>query len=125
VDYALIIIVAMFVSGLTLFSGFGLGTLLLPAFAFFFPVRIAIAATAVVHLANNFFKLYLVGAQARWPVVVRCSVPAALAAVVGASALVLVSSLEPVANYTLLSGEFEVLPVKLVIGSSRCLLFSS
>jgi hypothetical protein len=35
-------------SGLTLFSGFGLGTVLMPAFAVFFPVPTAIAATAVV-----------------------------------------------------------------------------
>ena len=115
-DYVLIVIVAMFVSGLTLFSGFGLGTLLMPAFAFFFPVPIAIAATAVVHLANNFFKLYLVGAQASWPVVLRFSLPAALAAIFGASALVLFSGMEPVANYSLFGGDFKVLPVKLVIG---------
>jgi len=40
-----------------LLSGFGLGTLLLPVFALFFPLPVAIAATALVHLANNFFKL--------------------------------------------------------------------
>lgn len=44
---------ALVVSGLTLFSGFGLGTLLMPAFAVFFPVEVAVAATAVVHLATN------------------------------------------------------------------------
>ena len=54
--------------------------LLMPVFALFFPIPIAIAATAVVHLANNFFKLYLVGAQANWPVVARFSLPAAFAA---------------------------------------------
>jgi hypothetical protein len=40
---------ALIVSGLTLFSGFGLGTILMPAFALFFPLTVAIAATAVVH----------------------------------------------------------------------------
>jgi hypothetical protein len=33
------------VSRLTLFSGFGWGTLLMPAFALFFPLEVAIAAT--------------------------------------------------------------------------------
>ncbi len=48
VDYALITLTALVVSGLTLVSGFGLGTVLMPAFAVFFPIPTAIAATAVV-----------------------------------------------------------------------------
>ena len=55
-EYTVIILVALFASALTLFSGFGLGTLLMPAFAFFFPIEIAVALTAVVHLLNNIFK---------------------------------------------------------------------
>ena len=60
-SYVVVCGVALMVSGLTLFSGFGLGTLLMPTFALFFPVEVAVAATAVVHLANNVFKLFLVG----------------------------------------------------------------
>lgn len=52
-DYIFIALVAIVVAALTLFSGFGLGTVLMPAFALFFPVPVA--ATAVVHLANNLF----------------------------------------------------------------------
>jgi hypothetical protein len=37
-------------SALTLFSGFGLGTLLMPVVALFFPLDLAIAMTAMVHL---------------------------------------------------------------------------
>lgn len=62
--YLIICAVALVVSALTLFSGFGLGTLLMPAFAIFFPIEIAIATTAIVHLANNIFKLVLVGKMA-------------------------------------------------------------
>ena len=40
-DYLIICLVALAASGLTLFSGFGLGTLLMPAFALFFPVPTA------------------------------------------------------------------------------------
>jgi predicted nucleic acid-binding protein len=39
--YLVIYLVALFDSGLTLYSGFGLGTLLMPAFALFFPVPVA------------------------------------------------------------------------------------
>ena len=52
-------IAAFGVSLLTLFSGFGLGTLLMPVFALFFPVEVAVASTAVVHAANNLFKVGL------------------------------------------------------------------
>jgi len=115
-DYALITLTSLVVSGLTLFSGFGLGTLLTPAFAVFFPVATAIAATAVVHLANNLFKLALVGRQADWRVVARFSLPAALAAMVGASALVGFAELPALTNYELSGRTFEITPVKLVIG---------
>jgi uncharacterized membrane protein YfcA len=63
-SYAIICLTALVVSGLTLFSGFGLGTLLMPAFALFFPVEVAVGATALVHLANNLFKVMLVGHKA-------------------------------------------------------------
>ncbi|MCH2169957.1 TSUP family transporter [Myxococcota bacterium] len=116
-DYLLITLTALIVSGLTLFSGFGLGTLLTPAFAVFFPVPTAIAATAVVHLSTNLFKLALLGKQADWRVVVRFSVPAALAALIGAATLVGFSELPALIHYQWAGRTFEVTPVKLLIGS--------
>ena len=80
--YLVVCSVALVASGLTFFSGFGLGTLLLPAFALFFPVEHAVALTAVVHFLNNLFKLALVGRHADRRVVVRFGIPAILAAVV-------------------------------------------
>lgn len=80
-EYIVISVAALFVSLLTLFSGFGLGTVLMPAFALFFPIPVAIAATAVVHLANNIFKVVLTGRHADWGVVIRFAVTAALAAI--------------------------------------------
>lgn len=59
--FVVIPIVALLASLLTFFSGFGLGTILLPAFAIFFPVNIAVALTAIVHLLNTIFKFGLVG----------------------------------------------------------------
>jgi len=45
-EYLAVSAVAVLISALTLFSGFGLGTVLMPAFALFFPVPVAVAATA-------------------------------------------------------------------------------
>jgi uncharacterized membrane protein YfcA len=113
----LIATVAFLVAGLTLFSGFGLGTLLMPAFALFFPVPLAIAATAAVHLANNLFKLVLVGRDADLSVVLRFGVPAVVAAFAGAGLLGELGELPPVARYTVAGREAIVEPVALVIGS--------
>jgi uncharacterized protein len=97
-EYLVVGAVAFLMSGITLLSGFGLGTVLMPAFALFFGVPVAIAATAVVHLANSVFKLGLVGRQADWAVVRRFGVPAAAAALAGAGALSLVADLSPWAD---------------------------
>jgi len=83
-DIAVIAIVAAVASALTLYSGFGLGTILLPAFALFFPAPVAVAATGVVHLLNNLFKGTLLGKRADWATVLKFGVPAVPAAVAGA-----------------------------------------
>ena len=83
-DIAVIAIVAALASALTLYSGFGLGTLLLPAFALFFPAPVAVAATGVVHLLNNLFKGTLLRKRVDWPTVLKFGVPAVPAAIAGA-----------------------------------------
>ena len=108
--------VALVASALTFFSGFGLGTLLLPAFALFFPVEAAVASTAVVHFLNGVFKLGLVGRYADWRVVVRFGAPALLAALVGAWALVNLAGAPPIASYRVGGVNAEVTFVKIVIG---------
>lgn len=115
-QYLVICIVSLFVSGLTLFSGFGLGTLLLPAFILFFPVPVAVAATAVVHLANNLFKAVLVGRKADWLVLAKFALPAAGAAMVGAGLLNVVSGLPSVTSYQLGGRIHEITLIGIVIG---------
>lgn len=83
-DIVVVAIVAAVASALTLFSGFGLGTLLLPAFALFFPAPVAVAATGVVHLLNNLLKGGLLWRRADWPIVLKFGVPAVPAAILGA-----------------------------------------
>lgn len=115
-SYLIICIAALTVSTLTLFSGFGLGTLLMPVFALFFPVEVAVAATAVVHLANNLFKATLFGKQAQAGVVARFALPAALAAILGALLLNRLSGMEPIMQYHLGSHLFTVTWLKSAIG---------
>lgn len=114
--YLLICSAALLTSGLTLFSGFGLGTLLMPVFALFFPVEAAVGLTAVVHFLNNLFKLGLLGKHADRSVALRFGVPAILAAFVGAQALVWLSDLPPLASYAAFGKSLDILPVKLAIG---------
>ena len=112
---------ALLVSSLTLFSGFGLGTLLMPVFALFFPVEVAIASTAVVHAANNSLKIALFARGANWNVVRRFGIPAIFAAFAGAAALKLIVELEPLAAYQIGGRLAEITPVKAVIAA---LIFS-
>lgn len=108
---------ALAVSLLTLFAGFGLGTLLLPVFAFFFPVEVAVAATAVVHLANNLFKASLVGRSADWRIIARFAPGAAAASVAGALVLRAVSGLPALATYRIGTHICTVTPVKVLIAA--------
>ncbi len=114
-QYLIISLAAFLTSGLTLFSGFGLGTLLLPAFAFFFPVNIAVALTAVVHFLNNLFKLILVGKNADKSVVLKFGLPALVASFAGAQVLVQLAHLPSWAAYKFSGREFFVMPLNLVM----------
>jgi hypothetical protein len=112
----LIIAVAAFATAiLTFFSGFGLGTILAPVFAIFFPVDVAIALTGVVHFTNNLFKIVLVGKQTDKAVLLRFGIPAILASFAGAWLLLKIMVLPSILQYQMWGKEFEITPVKLVI----------
>ncbi|MEO8589577.1 MAG: sulfite exporter TauE/SafE family protein [Flavobacteriales bacterium] len=81
----LIVLIALGASLLTLISGFGLGTLLLPVFALFFPLELAVSMTAVVHLLNNLFKGALLWRAVDVPVLLRFGLPGMVGAWLGAS----------------------------------------
>lgn len=114
-SYVLVCIVALFASGLTFFTGFGLGTLLLPAFSLFFAVETAVALTAVVHLLNGLFKVALVGRRADFSVALRFGLPALIAAFAGAQLLVWIAGLPAIVSYSVGGRVFDVAPVKLAI----------
>lgn len=117
-EFILIPLVAGATSLLTLFSGFGLGTLLMPVMALFFPLELAIALTAMVHLANNLFKLSLLGKQANWQVVAKFGVPALIFAFVGAFCLTQLSqTFDRQLSYQLLDYQGNTSWLKLILGS--------
>jgi uncharacterized membrane protein YfcA len=115
-EYIIICLAALVGSGLTLFSGFGLGTLLVPVFGLFFPIEIAIILTAIVHFLNNLFKLVLLGKNANRNVVLRFGIPAILFAFLGAYLLSLLNEMHSVLDYQIGSHAFEIMPIKLIIG---------
>ncbi len=115
-EYLIVCTAALLASGLTFFSGFGLGTILTPVLAVFFPLPVAIGATAIVHLANNLFKLCLVGRSANKEIVVRFGIPAIIAAILGAFLLTIVAMFPTIASYQLGGRIHEITLVKLVVG---------
>ena len=114
-EYLLICLVALIASGLTFLSGFGLGTILLPAFALFFPIDMAIAMTALVHFINNLFKMGLVGKFIDKSVALKFGLPAFFTSFLGATILVWLTGLQPVLTYTALGAEHQIMPIKLVV----------
>ncbi len=114
-EYIIISLAAFLTSGLTLVSGFGLGTLLMPVFALFFPIHIAVGMTALVHFANNIFKLALVGRNADRLTVIRFGLPAIIAAFAGAFLLQWLSDLQPLLSYSVFGNNLQIMPVKLSV----------
>ena len=100
-EYILIPIVALLASALTFFSGFGLGTLLLPAFALFFPIDVAIALTAIVHFFNNAFKFILVKKHINWKITLQFGLPALLFSFLGAFLLFQITNANILVAFTL------------------------
>ena len=115
-DYFIICVVALIGSGLTLFSGFGLGTILLPVFGLFFPIEIAIILTSIVHFSNNILKCVVFGKKANFNTVLKFGIPAIVFAYLGAIALKSLTFSKPLIEYSLGENSFQILPIKLIIG---------
>jgi len=93
-EYLILALLSFFAGGLTLFTGFGLSTILLPVFVIFFPVAIAVPSTAIVHFINNFYKLFIYFKQINTRILLRFGLPALLASIAGAFLLQKLSSNE-------------------------------
>lgn len=114
-EYILIPIIALLASSLTFFSGFGLGTLLLPAFALFFPVDVAIALTAIVHFLNNGFKYFIVQKNINWKIALQFGVPALIFSFIGAFLLDKITHANILTEYTLNGKVFQITLMKIIV----------
>ncbi len=102
-EYLIIALSALIASLLTFYSGFGLGTILMPVAALFVPLPLAIALTAIVHGIHNLLKTALLWKAIDWRIALRFGVAAAIASLPGALALKTLSGLAPLYSYTLFS----------------------
>ncbi len=85
--HALIAAAALVASSVTFFSGFGLGTALLPAFAAFLPTETAVGMVGLVHLLNNALKYWLLQGHVAKAIFLRFGLPAIAFAPLGALVL--------------------------------------
>lgn len=115
-EYFVVGLTVLFGAALTFFSGFGLGTLMLPVFSLFFPVEVAVGATALVHLANNLFKFGMLYKFVHIPTLLLFGIPAGIFAVTGAFALLSLSELQPFHYYFIGNTLFKLTYVKVVVG---------
>jgi hypothetical protein len=101
---------------LTFFSGFGLGTLLLPAFCAFFPIEVAVFATAIVHFFNSLFKVIFVYKGINYSLLVRFAPTAIIFAFLGSWFLSNLDSFNDEIRYNLLFFQNSITPIKITIG---------
>ncbi len=106
--YVVIALTALLASLLTFFSGFGLGTILLPVFGIFFPLPTAIALTAIVHFLNNIFKLGLTYKNINKEILIRFGIPSMIAAFFGATLLKLLTNIPVLFSYQISDHQFNV-----------------
>ncbi|GAB4188123.1 MAG: sulfite exporter TauE/SafE family protein [Simkaniaceae bacterium] len=101
---------------LTFFSGFGMGTILMPIFAIFFPVPVAIGITALVHFLNNLLKFLLLIKSINWRITLIFGGAAVSTAAFGAWLLSIFSQMDPLWNYRIFGFSASITPVKLLVG---------
>jgi uncharacterized membrane protein YfcA len=116
-DYFLIGLIALTGSLLTFFSGFGLGTILLPVFLLFFSVQEAILMTAVVHLMNNIFKGSLLFQNINLNILLAFGLPSIAGAWLGAMLLGISGDYnQPLMTYELGGKTFQIVGLKIGVG---------
>lgn len=115
-EFVLIPLTAFGAALLTFFSGFGLGTLLLPIFLMFFSIQEAILLTASVHLINNLFKGSIVASHIQGATLITFGIPSIVGAWIGAEVLTLMGSGPPIFQYSIGGHSFSVFSTNLAIG---------
>lgn len=86
VQYVVLIPITLATSVITLFTGFGVGTIMMPVLALFFDVKVAIFLAAIVHFFNNVSRLLLYRTEINWQIIKRFGVVSILGAFIGSFA---------------------------------------
>ena len=79
----IVLIVTFITSALTLLTGFGVGTVLTPTFAFFYDTKTAVFLVSIVHLANNLLKVGLFRAHINKEILIKFGAVSLVGAIVG------------------------------------------
>lgn len=114
-EHILIAVAALIAAGVTFFSGFGLGTALLPAFAAFLSTEVAVGMVAIVHLLNNALKFGLLHRHEDRSVFVRFGIPAMVAAPIGALLLGAIADAPTLTSYSMGGTDFDLTVTNVVI----------
>jgi uncharacterized protein len=116
-EYIIISSAALLGAFLTFFCGFGLGTIMLPVMALFFPLHLAIIATAFVHFGNNLFKVGLLFKGINVKIVTQFGIPAIVFAAIGAFLMEKTKGFDRVLHsYHIASTTFEISTFSVLIG---------
>lgn len=91
-QYVVLILVTLATSVITLFTGFGVGTIMMPVMALFFDVKVAIFLAAIVHFFNNMSRLALYRAEINWKIIQRFGVVSIIGAFIGSFAQIYLDS---------------------------------
>ena len=109
--------IALISAVLTFYSGFGLGTILLPTLSIFLPIEWAIASTAIVHLINNLVKLTLNYQNINWKIALTFITTALPFAFIGSHLFNWLLIQPQTIHFSLSHWTFQTLPYKVFIGS--------
>jgi hypothetical protein len=103
-------------SAITIVSGFGLNTVLVPAFAVLFPLPLAIAAVAVVHLIASAIRAVIFRAHINRVIAWQFVPWAIVGGIVGAFILELLGAVPVITTYPLFGLTKSITAVKVVVG---------
>jgi uncharacterized membrane protein YfcA len=115
-EYIIPALVALSASVLTFFSGFGLGTILLPVFILFFPIELAVALTGIIHFSNNLLKASLFTKRIDIPILIKFGIPSIVGAYIGAQFLFYFPSDNILYDYEIFGKYCHVSLLKFIMG---------
>jgi len=122
VELLLLALLGAVASAITIVSGFGLNTVLVPAFAVLFPLPLAIAAVALVHLIASGIRLVIFRAHINREIALQFVPWAILGGIAGALILELLGVVPVIATYPLFGVSKSITAVKIVVGLTIALL---